>query len=269
MEIRDPATGQIKSWVWIGGAGIVGLLFLLGSRGSNTGPSPVESAGQSSGITPQLNELTDLVKQLAAKQTQTPTSPTNPNNPSSPTNPNNPTNPNDDDDRPDRPNRPNRPRDNRPTPVLDWIRDLFGGNRSWVPRNNGSNPVVNPTNSQSETSPILNSGLANLIITGGGGDSQNGNLGMLTARDYANMDAYNRIITLPTEIDKAERRIARDGRLQQVVRDVIPDRILDRLKYSGGPVTIQPVPPIPSALPRADKTTKAKVLQRNQDNVTT
>lgn len=73
LELRDPYTGQIKSWVWVGGAVVVGggaFLLLRGSSGSSSTGSPIgtTSGGQSSDITGQLQTLQDQLNTLASQQ---------------------------------------------------------------------------------------------------------------------------------------------------------------------------------------------------------
>lgn len=69
LEIKDPATGKIKTWVFIASGGILLLIMLIvrgSSSSSNNGTvDPTVSAGQSSGITDQLHQLQDAVNNLA------------------------------------------------------------------------------------------------------------------------------------------------------------------------------------------------------------
>lgn len=86
LEIKDPATGQIKTWVIVASGGGILLLMLLmrGSGGASTvgeGSSEMDprvSGGQSSGITNQLADLQQAVNNLANNPAtgSTPTTPT-------------------------------------------------------------------------------------------------------------------------------------------------------------------------------------------------
>lgn len=79
FSIRDPDTGQIKSWVWIvGGIGVVGVIAVFvgqmgttTSSGGSTAPDPTTSGGQSSDATDSLTTLNDLIKQLLNQEPTT------------------------------------------------------------------------------------------------------------------------------------------------------------------------------------------------------
>lgn len=91
LEIRDPATGQIKGWVWIA-LGIVGVaIFFLISRlggsadSGSAAPAPNVTGGQSSDITDYLNQLEQNLQDIAGNSnvpvtTGSPPAP-NPTNP--------------------------------------------------------------------------------------------------------------------------------------------------------------------------------------------
>lgn len=94
VEIRDPATGQIKTWVWIAFAAVVvGVLFLTSKvssgSSSDSGGSPYfgggAGGGQSSDITDYLTQLNDAIIDLQGSAnipTTTATLPSpNPTNP--------------------------------------------------------------------------------------------------------------------------------------------------------------------------------------------
>jgi hypothetical protein len=62
-SLKDPATGQYKTWVIVGvGGGIALLAFLLFGRNQAGG---VVANGQSSDLTPELQQLNDALAQLA------------------------------------------------------------------------------------------------------------------------------------------------------------------------------------------------------------
>ncbi len=70
MEFRDPATGQIKTWVWAAGAlGFVLVLFLftkVAGSGQSTSAGTIPAGGQSSDITDMLAQLMDAIKKMDA-----------------------------------------------------------------------------------------------------------------------------------------------------------------------------------------------------------
>lgn len=70
MEIRDPNTGQIKTWVWAAGAlGFVVVLFVftkVAGSGQSTSAGTIPASGQSSDITDMLSALMDAIKKIDA-----------------------------------------------------------------------------------------------------------------------------------------------------------------------------------------------------------
>ena len=68
MEWRDPQTGQIKTWVWIAGAGGLLLLFFIISRMQSATSAQTVSPGQSSDITDQLSQMQDAINGLLNQQ---------------------------------------------------------------------------------------------------------------------------------------------------------------------------------------------------------
>ena len=68
MEIRDPNTGQIKTWVWAAAAlGFVAVLFIftkVAGSGQTTSAGTIPAGGQSSDITDMLADLMDAIKKL-------------------------------------------------------------------------------------------------------------------------------------------------------------------------------------------------------------
>lgn len=66
FSIRDPDTGEIKTWVWIVGAvGFVAVIAVFVGRGSQlTSSNPDISSGQSSEDTANLAQLNELLKKL-------------------------------------------------------------------------------------------------------------------------------------------------------------------------------------------------------------
>ncbi len=69
MDFLRDENGNIKSWVWIAGAGVVGviLLLMMGGKSSSAGGvvSTGTTGGQSSDITDQINQLNDAILALA------------------------------------------------------------------------------------------------------------------------------------------------------------------------------------------------------------
>jgi DNA repair exonuclease SbcCD ATPase subunit len=91
LEIKDPATGQIKTWVWIA-MGVVGvaIFFLISRAGGSANnataaPAPNVAGGQSSDITDYLNQLESSLQDIAGNS-NVPVTTTQPPAPN-PTNP--------------------------------------------------------------------------------------------------------------------------------------------------------------------------------------
>lgn len=85
MEIRDPNTGQIKTWVWgVAALGFVIFLFVISkmvSGGQTTAGGTIPASGQSSDISDLLRELNESL----ADMNPDPTQPTGPAPPVPPT----------------------------------------------------------------------------------------------------------------------------------------------------------------------------------------
>lgn len=75
FSIRDPDTGQIKTWVWVAGAigavAVVAVVFGKFGGQVNAGPASVDTSGQSSDQTDSLAALNDAIRQLIQSNNDT------------------------------------------------------------------------------------------------------------------------------------------------------------------------------------------------------
>jgi LysM repeat protein len=82
MELRDPNTGQIKTWVWgIAGVGFIVIIFVVMKAigGQSTTGSTQVAAGQSSDITDAMSTMEQELQALLEQQSNaTPPPSTNP-----------------------------------------------------------------------------------------------------------------------------------------------------------------------------------------------
>jgi len=130
VEIRDPATGQIKTWVWLALAVVVvGIVFLasrVGGTGGGSGSSdsgsggftPSVGGGQSSDITGYLDQLNSAIIDLQGSS-NVPTTNATPPAP-------NPTNPQDLQDIIDQLTAGNKVLEQAQQNLLSYLNDLAG-----------------------------------------------------------------------------------------------------------------------------------------------